>query len=93
MRILFTVLLTMFLIACDAPAPVPVAEDEPASGVSLPAGYDKSEATIMATNLLADVSIVASDEFEGRGPGSEGDTRTRTFLATRLAETGFKPFF
>lgn len=97
MRILCTVLLLLFLAACDAPAPVagqePAVSQEAAVGLGLPAGYAAAEATIAAENLLSDVSIVAGDEFEGRGSGSEGDAKARAFLAGRLAEIGYAPFF
>jgi len=93
MRILFTTLSFLLLVACDAPPPAPVAVEESASGLDLPAAYDAAEATIQAANLLNDVSIVAGDEFEGRGPGSEGDAKARAYLAGRLAEIGFEPLF
>ena len=93
MRILFTALFFVFLAACDAPPPTPVAVEETSSGLNLPSGFDAAEATIQAGNLLNDVSIVGGDEFEGRGPGSAGDAAARAFLASRLAEIGFEPFF
>jgi Zn-dependent M28 family amino/carboxypeptidase len=102
MRILFTALLVTFLIGCDQPAPVSVA-DTPAStpaikeasddGLGLPTGFDVAEQTIQATNLLKDVSKIAGDEFEGRGAGSEGDRNARAFLAGRLNEMEYEPFF
>jgi Zn-dependent M28 family amino/carboxypeptidase len=93
MRLILTSLCSVFLMACERPSPEPVAVDEPAEKTQLPAGFDEAEATIRAASLLADVSIVAADEFEGRGPGSEGDEKARAYLARRLAEIGFEPFF
>lgn len=99
MRLYIAALLTVFLIGCDSPTPTtvaaqaPVVEETAADGHALPAGYDAAEATIQAANLLADVSIVAGDEFAGRGPGSEGDAKARAFLAKRLSEIGFGPLF
>ena len=93
MRFLLTTLLVISLIGCDANAPAPVSDESNSEGLSLPAGFDEAEQTIQATGLLADVSKIASDEFEGRGAGSEGDRRARTFLAGRLAEMGYEPFF
>jgi Zn-dependent M28 family amino/carboxypeptidase len=43
--------------------------------------------------LRRDVTQLASDDFEGRGPGSEGDRRARAYLASRLAEAGCTPAF
>ena len=42
---------------------------------------------------MADVNVIAGDAFEGRGPGSEGDRKARTFLAGRLAEMDYEPLF
>ncbi len=67
MRILFTALLVTFLIGCDQPTPVSVAdtpESTPATkeaspdGLGLPAGFDVAEQTIQAANLLKDVSKI-----------------------------------
>jgi Zn-dependent M28 family amino/carboxypeptidase len=93
MRFLLTTLLVISLIGCDANAPAPVSDESNSEGLSLPAGFDEAEQAIQATGLLTDVSKIASDEFEGRGAGSEGDRRARTFLAGRLAEMGYEPFF
>ena len=77
---------------CGTPAPPPETAD---TGVTLdlPSGYEQASETILRENLLADVSILAGDEFEGRGPGSEGDREARAYLAGRLAEMGFEPLF
>lgn len=93
MRALTTVLLLTFLIGCDAPAPAPVTKEAGIQGLSLPSGYNAAEESIHAGSLLADVSIIASDEFEGRGAGSEGDRKARAHLAGRLREIGYEPMF
>jgi len=89
MRFLFTAIFLMTLVACDTP----VTSETSASKRVLPGGFDTAEQTIKATNLLADVSKIAGDEFEGRGAGSEGDRNARAFLANRLTEMGYEPFF
>ena len=91
MRITRLAILALFLLPlCNASAET----DHPNTIVlDLPAGFDAAEQTIQAANLLSDVSIVAGDEFEGRGPGSEGDRKAREFLAGRLSEMGFAPLF
>jgi Zn-dependent M28 family amino/carboxypeptidase len=43
--------------------------------------------------MRADVTIIAGDQFEGRGAGTEGDRKARKFLANRLAEMDYEPFF
>jgi Zn-dependent M28 family amino/carboxypeptidase len=102
MRILFTTLLASLLIGCDRPAPeavtetpvsAPAAKEADPDGLVLPRGFDTAVQTIQAAALLKDVSRVAGDEFEGRGAGSEGDRNARAFLAGRLREMGYTPFF
>lgn len=84
--------LSALVLACGTPAPEPESSD---SGVrfSLPEGFDSAADSITEDGLLADVTQVASDEFEGRLPGSAGDRRARGFLAGRLAEMGYQPLF
>ncbi len=96
MRLLFTVLLLTFLTfltACDKQPPAAASGDASPVESGLPAGFTAAEQSINADNLRADVTIVASDDFEGRGAGTEGDRKTRAFLASRLADIGFEPFF
>ncbi|MGD8897171.1 MAG: M28 family peptidase [Acidobacteriota bacterium] len=77
---------------CDTPASPP---ESTAAGVGLdlPAGWKAAYRTILPDNLLRDVSRLASDEFEGRLPGSNGDRLARRYLIDRLAEMGYEPFF
>ncbi len=93
MRFFFAILLLSFLSACDTrPSPTVSADASPAEP-GLPAGFQAAEQSIKADHLLADVSIIASDDFEGRGAGTEGDRKARAFLASRLADIGFEGFF
>lgn len=41
--------------------------------------------------LSADVKILASDAFEGRGPGTPGEEKTIAFLQQRLGAIGLQP--
>ena len=91
MRITRLAILTLFLLPlCNATAETSHSNK---AVFDLPTGLDAAEQTIQAPGLLSDVSIVAGDEFEGRGPGSEGDRKAREFLANRLSEMGFSPLF
>jgi len=97
MRFLFTVLLLTFLTSCDNPPPPPTTQTgtqtETTETKGLPMGFLDAQASIRAPSMLADVTIIAGDQFEGRGAGTEGDRKARSFLADRLAEMGFEPFF
>jgi Zn-dependent M28 family amino/carboxypeptidase len=79
-------------IGCGTPAPTPETTT-PGVQLELPTGFAQASETIVGDNLLADVSMLASDEFAGRGPGSDGDRMARAYLAGRLAEMGFEPLF
>ena len=75
---------------CRPPAPAPPAA---AVGLPLPAGAAGAVESILAPDLLRDVTELSSDAMEGRLPGSPGDQRARSFLAARLAELGLTPAF
>ena len=93
MRVFFTALLVIFITACDPSTPATSEKQETVGGLSLPAGFEPASQTIQAANLLADVSKISGDEFEGRGAGSEGDRKARAYLAGRLTEIGYEPLF
>ena len=61
----------------DAERPEPTARDPIAS--------------IRAADLARHVEILASDAFEGRYPGSAGEAKTLTYLASTLASLGVAP--
>lgn len=61
--------------------------------LDLPTGWEQASQSILAEDLLADVTQLASDEFEGRLPGSPGGLLTRKYLAGRLQTFGFEPAF
>jgi Zn-dependent M28 family amino/carboxypeptidase len=48
---------------------------------------------IEAADLLESVTRLASDAFEGRGPGTRGDALARDYLAQRLEQLGCEPAF
>src|SRR5215475_8617791 len=41
--------------------------------------------------LLAHIKILASDEFEGRAPGSKGEELATKYIADQLRAIGLKP--
>ena len=48
-------------------------------------------AGISADTLLAATETLASDEFEGRAPGSDGETKTVAFLTEEFSALGLTP--
>jgi len=87
-----TLFVTSIAIGCGTPVPPP---ETPEIGIQLelPAGFAEASRSIIEEDLLADVTRVAGDEFEGRLPGSKGDHGARDFLASRLADIGYQPAF
>jgi len=44
-----------------------------------------------ADAVMAHVKILASDEFEGRGPGTRGEDKTVAYIAEQFQKAGVKP--
>ena len=91
MRVPSIVLLCLIGVGCeDADVEVqrpygPVAPDEAMVYA------DQVSHLIRAEDLRAVVAELASDAYEGRGPGSAGDLNAREWIAAQLAETGIAP--
>jgi Zn-dependent M28 family amino/carboxypeptidase len=58
-----------------------------------PVGAWGRASSIHAESLREVVTVLASDEMEGRGPGTEGDVRARGELIRRLKKAGYQPAF
>jgi Zn-dependent M28 family amino/carboxypeptidase len=54
-------------------------------------GLEAALDSIQAEELLEDVKILASDEFEGRAPASKGEEKTIQFLKEEFQKLGLKP--
>lgn len=71
-------------------------EPKPVPGPEAPASAVSAEATTAAGQIAADylrdqITKFSSDEFEGRGPATPADTKTRQYLVDQLQQIGFKP--
>jgi Zn-dependent M28 family amino/carboxypeptidase len=64
-------------------------------GAEQPVSYEEAMAPALAAittdGLLAHVQILASDEFEGRGPGTPGEDLTVAYLERELRGLGLQP--
>jgi len=65
-------------IACSAPAP-----SGPIAMADLP--------NISTDLMMADIRRLSSDEFEGRGPGTNGESLTVQYLSEQLRAAGIEP--
>lgn len=62
---------------------------EPPVGFEAP--LEQALSSIKAEGLLADIKTLASDEFEGRGPGTPGEEKSVAFLIDRFKSMGLAP--
>jgi Zn-dependent M28 family amino/carboxypeptidase len=53
--------------------------------------FRAAAASLRAANVLDDIKALASDAFEGRGPGTPGEDRTVAYLIDRFQAIGLKP--
>src|SRR5687767_14534630 len=58
---------------------------------SLPADVGPALQTIHGDKILQHVRTLASDKFEGRGPGSMGETLTVDYISKEFKAAGLKP--
>jgi Zn-dependent M28 family amino/carboxypeptidase len=80
------------LAACDRQAPAPEANaPAPAPDTTAPAGTHVSSGTIAAEDFVELVKTLASDEFEGRGPGTPGEDKTVEYIKAQFERIGLKP--
>ena len=85
MKMFLTPIVLLALCACaTVPAPSPAAEPETAR-----AAPDVPE---MSTAIMKDVvRELASDAYEGRAPGTPGDTRSIAYIEQQFAAAGLQP--
>jgi Zn-dependent M28 family amino/carboxypeptidase len=79
------------LLACQGAPNAAGPAATPAAASASPGAPADGASAIDAEGLRAYVARLSSDELEGRGPGSAGDARTRTYLKEQLALLGAAP--
>ena len=67
------------------------AADEGADGAETSVPAAQSAPGISAETLLEVTATLASDEFQGRAPGSEGETKTVEYLTEQFTALGLTP--
>jgi Zn-dependent M28 family amino/carboxypeptidase len=78
------------LTACSKPADAPTAT-APAPTTAPAAGSHAFNNAINAADFAEHVKVLASDEFEGRAPGSAGEEKTVQYLEAQFKRMGLKP--
>lgn len=56
-----------------------------------PAQISAADAAITETSLRADISFLADDLLEGRGPGTRGDELAQRYIISQFQQLGLKP--
>ncbi len=74
----------------QAEAPAPTAPDAAAT-VPAPTSDHAFEPAITAADFAELTRTLASDEFEGRGPGSTGEERTVEYIRAQMQRIGLQP--
>jgi len=96
----FSTLLALGLLAgCAANPPAPVPPSGAAAAAAkaeVPAAPPvdpllRARAAISSRDLLTGIEKLASDEFEGRAPGTHGETMTVEWLKARFKAVGLQP--
>jgi Zn-dependent M28 family amino/carboxypeptidase len=82
------------LVGCSAPDAPPPADAPPPPPVAAPVAATPAYTfgpEISAEDFAQHVKVLASDEFEGRAPGSAGETLTIEYLKAQFERLGLKP--
>ncbi len=80
------------LTACRQPSDASQTAPQPAQATSSPtASTFAFKDAIDAADFGEHVRVLASDDFEGRAPGTPGETKTIEYLKAQFARMGLKP--
>ncbi len=58
---------------------------------AIPAGVKTAFATFSTTRLLDHIRVLSSDKFEGRGPGTVGETLSIQYIQSQFKNVGLAP--
>ncbi|MGI8782887.1 MAG: M28 family metallopeptidase [Acidobacteriota bacterium] len=88
---IFLLLIVTLLLGCNR-AEVPTKEtaaapDNPPPQQDLKPALD----SIQSADLMGHIGVLASDEYEGRGPGTKGEALTVKYLTEQFTKLGLKP--
>jgi Zn-dependent M28 family amino/carboxypeptidase len=97
MRRVLAIAIVLALAACQQAAPPETAQVPAAPAATPPAsaepaaGTHKFDPAITGADFAEHVRVLASDEFEGRAPGSLGERLTVTYLENEFRRMGLQP--
>jgi hypothetical protein len=76
---------------CQAESPAPTAAPAAPEATALAVSDHAFKPAIDAGDFAEMVKTLASDEFEGRGPGSAGEDRTVEYIRAQMQRIGLQP--
>src|SRR5262245_1952011 len=79
------------LAACSNPEPKPATEPAPGPTPTVQRTPIGELPAIDVDAVLAHTKALSSDQYEGRGPGTEGEELTITYLVDQFRKMGVKP--
>ena len=62
-----------------------------AAAAPLDQSFNRAASAITASALLSHISVLASDEYGGRGPGTAGEQKSVAYLTAQCRALGLKP--
>ena len=77
-------------LSCSTSAP-PTSSGNPPSSASSTADTKAALDSIKGDELLSHIKALASDEYEGRAPGTPGEEKTVNYLTAQFQKIGLKP--
>jgi Zn-dependent M28 family amino/carboxypeptidase len=91
--LLFLAGLALFALACDTPQQTATTSPTPAppTMANVPAELKPAFDSLNANDLLQHIKTLASDEYEGRAPGTKGEEMTVNYLTEQFKKLGLKP--
>lgn len=90
----FFLTLTVLLQACETPPPAATSNNAtPAAAPTMNVSAELKPAldSLQANELLQHIKTLASDEYEGRAPGTKGEELTANYLTEQFKKFGLKP--
>jgi len=88
---LFLIAVSGLLFACSQQENTPEAETVAAEARDGNPAAEQASLQIQDEYLRAIIKEISQDSYEGRGPGSRGDEKTRKYLAEQMESIGLEP--
>jgi Zn-dependent M28 family amino/carboxypeptidase len=86
--------LAIFPLACSTNEPTTGSSTPSNASVTTPvypAEVKPAVESMTGADLLKHIRVLASDEYEGRGPGTAGEEKTVNYLSEQFKQLGLKP--